>query len=69
MCSSDLPLLCAPRRVATRDHKLGAALLLFLGAVVGRAVLDMVGAQGALLMGVGLRIGLAASWIWVPLEE
>jgi hypothetical protein len=59
------PKLFSPRHVRSRDHKLLAALSLFLGGFVGRALLDKIGAAGALGVGVGFRICVAAWWIGI----
>ncbi|KAJ7154675.1 hypothetical protein C8R46DRAFT_1118055, partial [Mycena filopes] len=42
-------------KVKTRDHKLIAAVALFCGAFVGRAILAKIGAAGALGVGAGTR--------------
>jgi hypothetical protein len=52
--------------VKTRDHKLVAALSIFLGGFAGRAILDKIGAAGAIGVGVGIRILISISWIFVP---
>lgn len=52
--------------VVTRDHKLIAALALFVGGFVGRALVDQIGAAGALGVGTGIRVLIALSWVFVP---
>jgi len=52
--------------VITRDHKIIAAFFLFLGGFVGRAILDQIGAAGALGVGTGFRLLIAFSWFFVP---
>lgn len=64
-------LFCDPRlfkfkqRVLSRDHKLIAALSLFLGAFVSRAILYPLGTAGALGVAVGFRILITLSWAFV----
>ncbi|KAJ7756223.1 hypothetical protein B0H16DRAFT_1674768 [Mycena metata] len=53
-------------RVKTRDHKLIAALSLFLGAFTSRAILAQIGAPCALGIGAGVRALIALSWIVIP---
>ena len=52
--------------VITRDHKLIAAVSLFLGGFAGRAILDKIGAPGALGVGCGIRVLIALSWLFMP---
>jgi len=60
------PLLFARKRVPSRDHKLIAASALFIGGFVSRAILDKIGAAGALGVGTGLRLLITFSWLFVP---
>jgi hypothetical protein len=60
------PKLFSRHFVITRDHKLIAALALFIGGFVGRALVDSIGASGALGVGTGVRLLIALSWIFVP---
>lgn len=53
-------------KVKTRDHKLIAAVALFGGAFVARALLAQIGAAGALGVGTGVRLLIALAWIVVP---
>lgn len=53
-------------KVKTRDHKLIAAVSLFLGAFAGRALLGAIGAPGALGIGCGVRLLITLSWLFVP---
>jgi len=54
-------------KVKTRDHKLIAAVALFFGAFVGRALLaTSLGAAGALGVGAGIRFLIALAWIVIP---
>jgi len=63
---SDPRLFRFRQRVMTRDHRLIAAVSLFLGAFVGRALLAQLGTAGALGVGVGFRMLITFSWIFVP---
>ncbi|KAJ7056219.1 hypothetical protein C8F01DRAFT_1157135 [Mycena amicta] len=54
------------QKVITRDHKLIAAIALFAGAFVARAILASAGAAAALGVGAGVRLLIALSWIVVP---
>jgi hypothetical protein len=62
---SDPRLFKLKQKVTTRDHKLFAAVGLFLGAFVGRALLGKIGAAATLGVGVGFRVLIAISWIFV----
>jgi len=59
------PDLFRRRKVITRDHKLIYAGSLFVGGFVSRAILDRVGAAGALGVGAGIRFLIAFSWLFV----
>ncbi|KAF8962279.1 hypothetical protein BDZ97DRAFT_1119657 [Flammula alnicola] len=63
---SDPRLFKFRQRVMTRDHRLIAAVSLFLGAFIGRAILQQLGTAGTLGVGVGVRIFITLSWIFVP---
>ena len=63
---SDPRLFKLRDRVASRDHKTLAAFGLFLGGFVARALVGKIGAAAALGIGVGFRIIIAFSWIFVP---
>ncbi|EIN09300.1 hypothetical protein PUNSTDRAFT_52572 [Punctularia strigosozonata HHB-11173 SS5] len=52
--------------VITRDHKLFAVFALFLGAFVGRAILQSTSAAVTLGIGTGIRLLIALSWLFVP---
>jgi hypothetical protein len=54
------------RGVISRDHKLIAILALFLGAFLGRALLQGAGAATTLGVGAALRGIIALSWLFVP---
>lgn len=54
------------QKVITRDHKLIAAVALFGGAFVARAILSQIGSAGALGVGAGIRVLIALAWIVVP---
>lgn len=54
------------KRVMSRDHRLIAAVSLFIGAFVGRAILARLGTASALGVGVGIRILMTFQWIFVP---
>jgi hypothetical protein len=62
---SDPRLFNLRRRVVSRDHKTLAALALFMGGFCGRALLGKIGSAGALGIGVGFRILITISWIFV----
>ena len=63
---SDPRLFKFRQRVTTRDHRFIAAVVLFLGAFVGRALLGQVGAAATMGIGVGFRVIITLSWIFVP---
>ena len=52
--------------VISRDHKLIAIVALFLGGFVGRALIDAIGSPGTLGIGTGMRLFIAAWWLFVP---
>lgn len=54
------------QRVMSRDHRLIAAVSLFLGAFVGRSILGQIGTAGTLGVGAGFRVLISLSWIFVP---
>ncbi|KAK7059714.1 Aldedh domain-containing protein [Favolaschia claudopus] len=54
------------QKVITRDHKLIAAVALFVGAFTGRALLGQIGAAGALGVGAGVRVLIMLAWIVIP---
>ncbi|KAF5323666.1 hypothetical protein D9758_018409 [Tetrapyrgos nigripes] len=60
------PKLFYRQRVKTRDHKLIAAISLFTGAFVSRAILAKIGAAGALGVACGVRLVVALGWVVVP---
>lgn len=62
---SDPRLFNLRRKVASRDHKILAAVTLFVGGFCSRALLGQIGSAGTLGIGVGLRIFIAISWIFV----
>ncbi|KAF4577092.1 hypothetical protein EYR36_005079 [Pleurotus pulmonarius] len=66
---SDPRLFSLRQSVITRDHKLIAAFSLFLGAFVSRAILYKLGAAGALGVGVGIRLLITATWLFVPSKK
>ncbi|KAF8157070.1 hypothetical protein B0H34DRAFT_789590 [Crassisporium funariophilum] len=63
---SDPRLFRFRQRVMTRDHRLIAAVALFLGAFVGRAILGQLGTAATMGIGVGFRMFITFSWIFVP---
>jgi hypothetical protein len=62
---SDPRLFKLREKVVSRDHKVIAAVSLFLGGFVGRALLGKIGAAGTLGIAVGFRVLIAISWIFV----
>ncbi|KAJ7134274.1 hypothetical protein C8R44DRAFT_421074 [Mycena epipterygia] len=64
--ASDPRLFNLRQKVITRDHKLIAAVALFFGAFVGRALLAQIGAAGALGVGAGLRVLITLAWLVIP---
>jgi hypothetical protein len=52
--------------VVSRDHKIIAASTLFIGGFCGRALTQSIGAGGTLGIGVGFRVIIAISWLFVP---
>lgn len=63
---SDPRLFRFRQRVMTRDHRLIAAVSLFLGAFTGRSILAQIGTAGTMGVAVGFRILITLSWIFVP---
>ena len=63
---SDPRLFKFRQRVMTRDHRLIAAVSLFLGAFVGRSILGQIGTAATLGVGVGFRVLITLSWMFVP---
>jgi hypothetical protein len=63
---SDPRLFRLRQRVMTRDHRLIAAVSLFLGAFVVRAILAKLGTGGTLGVAVGVRVLITLSWLFVP---
>ncbi|CAA7268311.1 unnamed protein product [Cyclocybe aegerita] len=67
-----IELMCDPKLfrirqyVVTRDHRLIAAFSLFLGAFIGRAILFELGSAATMGIGVGLRMIITFSWLFVP---
>jgi len=53
----------------TRDHRLIAAVALFIGAFAGRAILGKLGTAGALGVGTGFRVLMAFHWLLVPSKK
>ena len=43
-----------------------AIFAVFFGGFVGRAIIDSIGAAGALGVGTGMRLVIALSWLFVP---
>jgi cytochrome bd-type quinol oxidase subunit 2 len=62
---SDPRLFNLRQKVASRDHKTLAAVALFIGGFCSRALLGHIGSAGTLGIGVGFRILIAISWIFV----
>ena len=54
------------RRIPARDDKFLALFCIFFGAFVGRTLVDLIGAAGALGMGAGIRIVITLGWLVVP---
>lgn len=63
---SDPRLFKLRQRVMTRDHRLIAAVSLFLGAFIGRSILGQVGTAATMGVAVGFRVLISLSWIFVP---
>jgi len=63
---SDPRLFKLHQRVMSRDHRLIAAVALFLGAFVGRSILGQIGTASTLGVGVGFRVLITLSWVFVP---
>ncbi|KAF8643154.1 hypothetical protein AX16_009198 [Volvariella volvacea WC 439] len=66
---SDPRLFKLRNKVISRDHKVLAAGALFLGGFIGRALVGKIGAAGTLGVGVGMRVLIAISWIFVKGKE
>lgn len=65
---NDPNLLKFNKRVAARDNKLLAVLFLLLGGIVGRALMNTIGESSTLVIGAGIRVLIALSWLFVPAE-
>ena len=63
---ADPKLFQLNRYIVSRDHKLIAIFAVFFGGFVGRAIIDSIGAAGALGVGTGMRLVIALSWLFVP---
>ena len=63
---SDPRLFKLRQRVMTRDHRLIAAVALFIGSFVGRSILGQLGTAATMGIGVGFRVLITLSWIFVP---
>ena len=57
------PKLFARTHVKSRDHKAGAILMLFIGGLVARCIIDTIGSPATLGIGAVMRV-LGAVW-WV----
>ncbi|KAJ7572085.1 hypothetical protein C8J56DRAFT_1125730 [Mycena floridula] len=66
---TDPKLFNLRRKVITRDHKIIAALCLFLGGFISRAILGKIGAAGTLGIGAGIRFCVAFSWLFMPSHQ
>ena len=54
------------RHVPSRDHRILEILFFFMGAVIGRALLDQIGSAGTLGIGTGIRFVVALMWLAIP---
>lgn len=63
------PHLYERRWVRSRDHKLLGAFFIFFGGFVGRALVDDIGAAGALGIGTGIRVLITLGWLFVPSSD
>jgi len=63
---SDAGLLKLRQKVASRDQKTLTILGVFVGGFCGRALSAKIGAAGTLGIGVGIRVLIAISWIFIP---
>ncbi|PCH45007.1 hypothetical protein WOLCODRAFT_27195 [Wolfiporia cocos MD-104 SS10] len=63
---ADPKLFKLNRYIISRDHKIIAIFVLFLGGFVGRALIDQIGAAGTLGVGTGIRVIIAMWWLFVP---
>lgn len=54
-----------------QDLRAASVFFLFLGAFIGRALVDVIGSGGTFAVGTGLRVVQAVGWLWVagPLEK
>ncbi|KAG9087470.1 hypothetical protein FS749_002897 [Ceratobasidium sp. UAMH 11750] len=60
------PKLFQPQMVKQRDHKAIAILGLIIGGIVGRALVNKIGAQWTLGLGFVIRALVAISWLSIP---
>ncbi|PSR87375.1 hypothetical protein PHLCEN_2v5192 [Hermanssonia centrifuga] len=63
---ADPKLFQLKRRIISRDHKVIGIVALFIGGFAGRAILDKIGAAGALGVGTGIRFLISLWWLFVP---
>jgi hypothetical protein len=63
---SDPRLFKFRQRVMTRDHRLIAAISLFIGAFTGRSILAQIGTAATMGVAVGFRVFITLSWIFIP---
>ncbi|KAI0042609.1 hypothetical protein FA95DRAFT_1499878 [Auriscalpium vulgare] len=63
---ADPKLFMMRRWIPSRDHKVMGIVALFIGGFTSRAILQSIGSPAALGIGTGLRVLIAASWLFVP---
>ncbi|KAJ7731093.1 hypothetical protein DFH07DRAFT_153547 [Mycena maculata] len=59
------PQLFHRRKTVSRDHKVLALVALFAGALLARLLLGKIGAPATLGFGAGIRLFVAAAWVFV----
>lgn len=57
------PKMFTRQRVKSRDHKTSAIVALFIGGLVGRAIINSIGTPAMLGIGVAFRAVVASTWL------
>ena len=54
------------RKHTARNRKIMAIFSVFFGGFMARAIMQRVGAAGTLGVATGIRVLIAAGWLWAP---
>lgn len=63
---NDPKLFDIKHSVKSRDHRIIATVLVFIGGFVGRAILGKASSATTLGVGVAIRVLIALAWLFVP---